>query len=342
MRQHRDDPRDEQPDDRRRDGEHVDDGELAALWDDPSIAPALEHLAAPREEPLPSDVRDRHLVTIRTQAGATAPARRRPARVRSRRLAPLLVGVLALALVAAGGTVAAAQDADPDDTLYAVKRTSERVWLAVPRGGDGAARAHLSLADRRLHEARRAPHHAEELTAQGIQHAEFAEDELPEEALETFERLLGDGEGRLPDQASPRARVALHRNCVRLSERLGTETDRCGDTPDPGAHPGRGRGLDGEHPGRGVGRDGEHPGRGVGRDGEHPGRGVGRDGEHPGRGVGRDGEHPGRGVGREGEHPGRGWGPGGRPDGAEGPPPRVQELLRDRPGDRADGSDARD
>jgi hypothetical protein len=306
----------------------ADDRELAELWDDPSVAPALEHLAALREETIPSDVRDRHLATIRTHDGAqagTAPTRRRSVRVRSRRLAPLLVGVLALALVAAGGTVAAAQDADPDDTLYAVKRTSERVWLAVPRGGDGAARAHLSLADRRLHEARRAPHHAEELTTQGIQHAETAEDELPEEALRTFERLLGDGEGRLPEQASPRARVALHRNCVRLSERLGTDAGRCGEAPDPGAHPGRGRGIDGDHPGRGVGRDGEHPGRGVGRDGEHPGRGLGRDGDHPGRGAGRDGDHP-----------GRGWGPGGRPDGAEGPPPRVQELLRDR---QDEGSD---
>jgi hypothetical protein len=323
---------------------HLDD-EIAALRADPTVAAALHELDAQGARPLDPEVRTRHLARLRTADTGRPTARRRRALAsgRRRRVAVVLVGVLSLSLIAAGGAVAAAQDAAPDDGLYTVKRSSERLWLAVPRSADGAARAELALAERRLDEARRAPAHAEALTAEGIQHAAAAEEERPEDALRAFERLLGDGEGRLPEQASPRARQALHRNCLRLSERLGQEPARCGDAPD-GDHPGRGLGrgqqADSDHPGRGLGRgqqaDSDYPGRGFGPGGRPEG-----DTEPRGRGFGPGGrpegdtEPRGRGFGPGGrpdgdtEPRGRGFGPGGRPDGAVGPPPGVRPLPTD-------------
>jgi hypothetical protein len=245
-------------------------------------------------DPLPPAVRDRHLDRLQARAAVPSSARRPAPARRWRRLAPLTAAATALLLLGGGGTVVAAQDALPDDALYGVKRASEEVWLAWPRGPERAAEVRLARAERRLTEARRAPWHAERLVADGVADAEEAADERPEQAVAAFERLLGEGEGRLPPQASPRARQALHRNCTRLAERHGMDVGRCG--PPPAA---------GDHPGRGLGRDGA-PGRGLDPDGP-PGRGHGRDAA-PGRGADAA---PGR---------GHGWGPGGRPDGVEGPP----------------------
>jgi hypothetical protein len=254
---------------------------------------AVERLQRLAEVPLPPEVRERHLLAIRTTepvegAGRTSsPSRgwRRAAHVQ-RRLVPVAAASLALVLVAGGGTVALAGNAVPEDALYGVKRTAEQVWVAVPRGSQGAAELQLTLAGRRLAEAERAPAHAERLVAEGLENAEAAAEELPEEAIESLSRLLGDGEGRLPDRASPRARSALHRNCVRIAEKHGLDVGPCGEAP-PDEHPGGGKGL-------GHGR-----GQGMG-----PGTGVGPK---------RDGSG----------HPGRGWGPGGRPPGVVGPPPAA-------------------
>jgi hypothetical protein len=250
------------------------------------------------DEPIPSDVRDRHLLRIRTHEPAGAPPSRTPAPARGwrRRLAPLTAAATALVLFGGGGTVvAAAQDAVPDDALYGVKRASEQVWVGLPRGRERAAEMQLAMAERRLDEARRAPDHAPRLIGEGVENAEAAAEELPEEAIETFGRLLGKGEGSLPEQASPRARQALHRNCVRIAGKHGLSAERCGGEPDAGDHPGRGPRAD--------------VGRGQGRDGA-PGR-EGAPGQLGERGPRMD----------DGEHPGRGWGPGGRPEGTVGPPP---------------------
>jgi hypothetical protein len=263
---------------------------------------AADRVRALADEPLPTEVRDRHLLRIRAHAVAADRAPAAPVRGRRwrRRLAPLTAAATALVLFGGGGTVVAAQDATPDDALYGVKRVSEQLWVGLPRGREGAAEVHLALAERRLHEAQRSPRHAQRLVAEGVESAEAAADERPAEAVESLGRLLGDGEGRLPEQASPRAREALHRNCARIAAKHGLSDAPCGAAPDASEHPGR--------------RPRSDSGRGAGREGA-PGQ-QGREGA-PGQ---QDGDRPARGMeGRE--HPGRGWGPGGRPDGAVGPPP---------------------
>lgn len=262
----------------------------------------VRRLQALADEPLPAATRQRHLARLRGTAGAET----RPVGVPTggrgrvpRRLVPVLAALLALLLVGSGGAVAAAQDATPDHALYGVKRASEQVWVALPLGSEQAARVQLQLAMRRHDEAIRAPRHAEQLLAAGATNAERAADELPEEAFEAFQRLLGDGEESLPEQASPMARAAIHRNCLRLAERHDLDATRCGEAPDVD-HPGR-RGLDRA--------DGEHPGRGP--EGERPGWGP----------EGRpDGERP-------------GWGPQGRPDDHVGPPPWAPGSERADPAD---------
>ena len=264
-------------------------------------------LRALADEPLPASTRERHLARLgQTPPAAGRAARRAPWRGGRvpRRAVPVLAAMVLLLVVSGGGAVAAAQDATPDDPLYGVKRASEEVWVAMPRGSERAAQVQLTLAMRRHGEAMRAPDHAERLLAAGAEHAESAAEELPEETIETFQRLLGDGEESLPGHASPRAHAAIHRNCVRLAERHGFDPEPsgpCGEAP-AGGHPGRGMGADG------------HPGRGMG-DG-HPGRGMG-DG-HPG--GPRDWA--------EGERPG--WGPDGRPDDypEDQPPPWAPGAER--------------
>jgi hypothetical protein len=267
-----------------------------------------ERVRALADEPVPTDVRERHLHRIRTHeasheaahgaAAARAPSAAGPPRLH-RRLAPLTAAATALVLFGGGGTVVAAQDAVPDDALYGVKRASEQVWTSLPRDAGRSAEVRLALAERRLGEARRAPEHAQRLISEGVEEAEAAAEERPESAIESLGRLLGEGEGRLPDQASPRARQALHRNCLRIAAKHGLSDAPCGDAPEVGDHPGRGpRGEAGP--------------------------------AAPGRQ-------------KDGAHPGRGWGPGGRPEGAVGPPPGVpgrggdEDIDLDEDGDGEDG-----
>ncbi|WP_052667446.1 hypothetical protein [Nitriliruptor alkaliphilus] len=268
---------------------------------DPEVLTSLHRVRALDQEPLPAATRDRHLVSIRTHGPVGV---RRPSRRPRRRL--VAVGTAtALLVFGSGGAVAAAQAAQPDALLYGLKRTSEQVWLNVPRGSDGAAEVHLALAARRIDEARQAPEHAERLVAEGLENVEAAAEERPEEAIRSFERLLGDGADRLPDEASPVARAALHRNCVRIAGKHGLSADGCGAAPDV-EHPGRGHGL-----GQGGGGRPDAPGQGRGQ-------GLGQE---RGEGNARDG--------KAGDGP-RGWGPGGRPDGAVGPPPGTPGHERDR------------
>jgi hypothetical protein len=267
-------------------------------------------LRALADEPLPASTRERHLARLgQTPLGSERAGRRRRGRV-PRRLVPVFAAMLLLLVVSGGGAVAAAQGTTPDDALYGVKRASEDVWVAMPRGAERAAQVQLTLAMRRHGEAMRSPHHADRLLAAGAENAENAAEELPEEAFETFQRLLGDGEDALPSHASPRAHAAIHRNCMRLAERHPEfDEGHCGEAP-ADVHPGRGMGPEG-HPGRGMHGDG-HPGRGMRGEG-HPG----------GPRDWADGERP-------------GWGPGGRPDDypEDAPPPWVPD--RDRAGDDAE------
>jgi anti-sigma-K factor RskA len=308
------------------------------------IVASMQRVRTLADEPLPAASRVRHLQRIRTHEVAAqddARATRQIRRTRTggfrRRFVVVAAASLAVLMLTAGSAVGLAQGAEPEDLLYGVKRASEQAWLAVPRGSERSAEVHLALAERRLDEARRAPAHAERLVAEGIENAEVAAEELPGEAVENLLRLLGDGPDALPENASPAARAALHRNCVRISDRHDLGPERCGPAPE-GGHPGRGRGLgEGVHPGRGRGLDAdEHPGQGRGLQGdEHPGQGRGPGNEgHPGQGLGhqdRDGV-PRGGPFDDGDTP-RGWGPGGRPDGAVGPPPGTPGYERWDPAD---------
>ncbi len=227
-------------------------------------AASLARLRALATEPLPDETRSRHLAHIRQYAprrrrGRVAAGARVAWPVRMRRgLVP--VAVMSLVLMLLGGTVAVAQDAVPDDPLYGVKRASEQAWVSLPRGSERAAEVQLVLAERRLGEAWRAPEHAERLVAEGLDNVESAEDELPEEAIAAFERLLGGGEEALPPTASPVARAALHRNCVRIAAKHDLSAN-CGPEPTvdhPGLGPGVGPGA-GEVP-RGWGPGGRPEG----------------------------------------------------------------------------------
>jgi hypothetical protein len=247
-----------------------------------------DRLRALAQDPVPPATRDRHLARLRPAPEVAGGPVRSPSwrgRVR-RRLAPVLATVVAM-LLAGGGTVAIAQDAAPDDALYGVKRASEGVWVAMPRGPQRAAEAQRTLAMRRHGEAARAPQHAERLLAAGAENAEAAAEELPEEAFETFKRLLGDGEDAHPAHASPRAKMALHRNCERLAERHGFEAGQCGEAPTDD-HPGR----------RGFDRSGEDGPRGFGPDGRPEGEtgppDWARGGQH-----GNRPDHAGQGDGTE-------------------------------------------
>lgn len=266
-----------------------------------AVSPVLQRVRTLAATPLPPASRTRHLRTIRTHTpagGRTVPGRgRRPAPAgprRSPRLRPRVVGVVSVTLTAllmlGGGTIAAAQEAPPDAALYGVKRASEQVWLLMPRSNERAAEVQLALAERRIDEAFQRPEHAERLIAEGVENVESAAEERPQDAIDDFARLLGDGPDSLPPSASPVARAALHRNCQRIADRHGLDAGPCGPAPAV-----------------------EHPGRGAKPDlGER-----GRPGGPPGLG---DGERSGP----------RGWGPGGRPDGAVGPPPGTPAHGRER------------
>lgn len=239
--------------------------------EDRAAASTLRRVRASMVPPLPPSSRRRHLETIRTADVEGERSRPWGARLQAR-LAPLAASVAALLLVAGGGTVAFAQEAGPDDGLYGVKLASEQVWVSVPRGSERSAQVHIALAERRLSEARGAPHRADELIAAGLASIETAAEDDPAEAVAAFERLLGEGEGALPAAASPRARWALARNCERIASRHGL-THSC---PAPGRFD--------EHPGRSQGaRTGEGPmgwgpgGRPEGEAGPPPGVPTGED-----------------------------------------------------------------
>ncbi|TVP69740.1 MAG: hypothetical protein EA340_06795 [Nitriliruptor sp.] len=293
-------------------------GRLDATDDDAvAVSSVLRRVRTLAATPLPAASRTRHLLTIRTHTPAgerPAPAggpRRASAGVPRlrRRTAAVVSATLTGLLVLGGGAIAAAQDAPPDAALYGVKRASEQAWVMVPRRSERAAEVQLALAERRIDEARQRPEHAERLVAEGLENVDSAAEELPQEAIDNFARLLGDGPDALPPTAAPAARAALHRNCQRIADRHGLDAGPCGERPQV------------EHPGRGA-----RPEAGErGRPGGPPGLG---EGERP---VPRGWGPGGRPEGAEGPPPGvPGWGPGGRPDDAVGPPPGTPGHGRER------------
>lgn len=239
-------------------------------------------------ESIPADVRNRHLAAIRAAAADPAPAMSAAGWLPTlRRRAAAIAAATTLAFgTAGGGAVALAQDANPGDPLYGVKRVSENVALAVTSDD---ARLHLQFADRRLDELEAVPGHAPELASAAAQQLHLAQKhgadlgEAGAQAVARLSELVGSGQ-----LGSENAEIAVSRACDRIATRHGHTPDDCDYDPD-----------------HSPGKSGEAPGR----SGDGPGNSGDPQGRSDGAPAGRDD------IGTSGDE-------GNRPDGA-GPPDGV-------------------
>lgn len=257
------------------------------------------------DEPVPTAVRDRHLAAIRAAAADHAPAAstgRTGWMSTLRRRAAAIAAATSLAFSATGGgAVALAQDANPGDPLYGVKRVSENVALAVTNDD---ARLHLSFAERRLDELEAVPDRAPQLADEAAQQLQLAQEggaDLSEAGVNAVERL-SQVVGRLAEgDASENAVIAVSRACDRIATRHGHDPSACGY--DGESQPGG----SGDAPGRSGdtnGRSGDAPGR----SGDAPGRSddapTGRDdADTDGDGTRPDGAGPPDGAPGSGSEP---------------------------------------
>lgn len=235
------------------------------------------------QEPIPTDVRNRHLTAIRA-AAAERVATGTTASVgwldRVRRRAAAIAAATGLVFSATGGgAVALAQDAAPDDLLYGVKRASEQVALAV--SADDAS-LHLRFAERRLDEIGGSPDHAADLADEAARQLGLAQQEgadLSEAGVNAVQRL-SEVVAQLENE---NARIAVSRACARIAEKHGRDGSACGY--DGVSRPGR----SGDAPGQNgdsddPGRSGDAPGRSgdaPGRSGDASGTADADEGEEP-------------------------------------------------------------
>lgn len=207
-----------------------------------ALLSAARRIRALADEPVPAEVRSRHLATIR-QAAAERSAPTPVAASGSnwllglRRRAAAVAAATGLVFTATGGgAVALAQDAAPGDALYGVKRVSENVALAVTSDD---AQLHLQFAERRLEELEAAPDHAAELAPLAAEHLNHAQahgaaaDEAGAEAVLRLSAVLQKFAEN--PEVNDNARIAVSRACERIADRHGGE---CDNTEPPGS-PGR-------------------------------------------------------------------------------------------------------
>lgn len=225
-----------------------------------ALLSAARRIRALADEPVPAEIRNRHLATIRRAAAersAPTPAAADGSNwlLGLRRRAAAVAAATGLVFTATGGgAVALAQDATPDDALYGVKRLSENVALAVTSDD---AQLHLQFAERRLEELEAAPDHAAELAPQAAEHLNHAQahgasaDDAGAAAVARLSTVL--------DQLSQNTEVnenalsAVSRACQRIAERHGhdgPDAPDCGDAEDPPGRSGENPGNSGEAPGR--------------------------------------------------------------------------------------------
>lgn len=183
---------------------------------DGALAAAAGRVRALASAPIPPEVRARHLAVIRGHV-EEAPRRAAGLAALRRRLTALAAG-LATFLTLGGGAVAMAQNAEPGDVLYGLKRATERVRLALAGDDEGSLR--VGLAERRIAEAARAGDQRDELLEDALEGLLAAPES--EHAVAVLASLLEAG---LPDEAADRARDALAAACERIAERTG------GDAP---------------------------------------------------------------------------------------------------------------
>ncbi len=202
-------------------------------------------------------------------SGDVLPARRGVSRARRRILRPVAALGIAIAL-ALPATAAAAQGAEPGDTLYGTKLAVESVQLALENDPEDAAALHLRLAERRLGEIDSVSLAGK---SKGLNQAVANLDEHLAEAEEGIEEV----ESAKTREELEAHLAQVHQKHVDVLEGLASEAG-CFENGEPIDNPrGRCKGLlnalensskflDGGTPGHG----GENPGRGDG-----PGSGQG-------------------------------------------------------------------
>lgn len=164
---------------------------------------------------MPASVIERHLALISEPAVAPAPAP--PLR---RRIA--IVGLAAAVTVSLFGSAAfaASSPARPGDALFGVKRSFERVGLAMQRSRQSRTAYAFKIVQRRLADLRSAA--GDNVAAERARAAY-------EEALAEADRLLGDAPG-FSDRLLGDLQEQLHRHVVVLNELL----DRVPEEARPG------------------------------------------------------------------------------------------------------------
>lgn len=195
-------------------------------------------------------------------SGDVLPARREVSRARRRILRPVAALGIAIAL-ALPATAAAAQGAEPGDTLYGTKLAVENVQLALERDPEDSTALHLRLAERRLGEIDSA---TEAGKSKGLNRAVANLDEHLAEAKEGLEEV----ESAKTREELEAHLAEVHQKHVDVLEGLASEAGCLLENGDHIANPeGRCKGLlnalvnsskflqDGT-PGQG----GENPGRG--------------------------------------------------------------------------------
>ena len=125
------------------------------------LGPLLRTAAVAREATTSVEARPEFKARLRYEIASRARGATQPASSGSPflgwapRWAVAIVSVCLLFVLAGGSTVAAASSSVPGDTLYSVKTTSERVWLAVTFSDGAKARLQARFAQRRVQEMAR-------------------------------------------------------------------------------------------------------------------------------------------------------------------------------------------
>lgn len=220
-------------------------------------------------ESISPTVRARHTRDLMQAArpavsGDVLPARRGVSWSRRRILRPVAALGIAIAL-ALPATAAAAQGAEPGDTLYGTKLAVENVQLALERDPEGSTELHLQLAERRLGEIDSATGAGK---SKGLNRAVANLDEHLAEAEEGLEEV----ESAKTREELQAHLAEVHQKHVDVLESLASEADCFDNSGEPIDDPqGRCKGLlnalknsskflEGGTPGHG----GENPGRGNG------------------------------------------------------------------------------
>lgn len=211
----------------RRDHESVDrlvEAVLDGHAPEDAVAAAADRVRSLAGVAIPPEVRERHLALIRSGL-ADAPRSVVHAGPIRRRFTALTAGLATFLALGGGGAVAVAQNAEPGDVLYGLKRATERVRLAF--AGDDEESVRVELAERRIAEAASTRGQRHVLLEDALDELIAATEDPDARAIAALASLLDAG---LPDAAAERARDALADACERIAERREREPEACRST----------------------------------------------------------------------------------------------------------------